>query len=77
MPSKNISLNDKVSNPKKPRSAKIVFNLKDVNKDPQFIRNINPEVLRIQAFDKFYSLDMVYNAQLIIQCNNNFVNGWK
>ena len=58
----------------KVKKPKIVFNLKDVNKAPEFIKDLPFEVIAYQKVCKKHSLYMVHYAQVKVDRLNYFLN---
>lgn len=61
----------KVKNSKCP---KMVFNLRDVNKDPELTYGVSERTMMFQKYYKEYSMYMVEHAYAITH-SNNFKNG--
>jgi hypothetical protein len=53
---------------------KIVFNLVDVNKAPELIKDVPPRAMFYQKYDKRFSIYMVDHAYAACHLNN-FING--
>ena len=49
---------------------KIVFNLCDVNKSPELIKDLPDDIMFLQRFDKHFSRYMVDNAYAVCALNN-------
>ena len=61
----------KVKNSKYP---KMVFNLRDVNKEPELTHGVSERTMMFQKYYKEYSMYMVEHAYAITH-SNNFKNG--
>lgn len=74
MPSKKVCWADKVKVPlpKKP-SSKIVFNLKDVDKEPVFIGQIATHIIPYKNCNKRISMYLLENAQFTVELNNYYL----